>query len=199
MPSSITTHWVGRACDGDQSAVAWVVERFSPLLVSQASALLRTAGRPDLDPHDIVQETWIETLPQLSKLARRANRITPVLVRFLGTILQRRVARGTRPRAKATAVVPFSPDASVFDRLAVGEGSPVHTIIRSESVARVRSAIDQLGEPKRSVVLMRAVEGLEPAEVGARLNLPRATVNLTYHRALEDLRETLQDSVFNEL
>lgn len=56
-------------------------------------------------------------------------------------------------------------------------------------------ALDTLGEPFRSLVVLRDVEGLAYDEIAEALSLPLTTVKVYLHRARTRLRAALQTSV----
>jgi RNA polymerase sigma-70 factor (ECF subfamily) len=60
-----------------------------------------------------------------------------------------------------------------------------------EFVARVRREIDRLPEKLRAVILLSAVDGLQPAEVAAVLGIPPGTVRSRLHLARKQLLRTL--------
>ena len=59
---------------------------------------------------------------------------------------------------------------------------------------RLDAALDGLGEPYRSVVVLREVEGLSYQEVADALDLPLNTMKVYLHRAKGRLREALRRS-----
>jgi RNA polymerase sigma-70 factor (ECF subfamily) len=56
---------------------------------------------------------------------------------------------------------------------------------------RVRGEIDRLPEKLREAILLCAVEGLQPAEVGAMLGVPAGTVRSRLHAARKQLLRAL--------
>jgi RNA polymerase sigma-70 factor (ECF subfamily) len=58
---------------------------------------------------------------------------------------------------------------------------------------RLRSALDSLREPHRSIVVLREIQGLSYREIAAALELPLTTVKVTLHRARRRLREQLRE------
>jgi RNA polymerase sigma-70 factor (ECF subfamily) len=60
-----------------------------------------------------------------------------------------------------------------------------------EFVARVRREIDRLPEKLRAVILLSAVDGLQPSEVAAVLGIPPGTVRSRLHLARKQLLRTL--------
>lgn len=71
---------------------------------------------------------------------------------------------------------------------------PAAILARREEVGRVRRAVSELPGPFRDVLELQAFEGLEYAELAARLELPVGTVRSRLHRARAALRERLERS-----
>lgn len=74
------------------------------------------------------------------------------------------------------------------------EESPEVLAARAEEHRRVVQAVLALSPTYRDVVLLRWFEGLEPAEVARRLDLPASTVRTRLQRAHAQLREALVES-----
>ena len=56
---------------------------------------------------------------------------------------------------------------------------------------RLQHALDRLGEPHRSIVILREVQGYQYNEISDVLNLPLNTVKVYLHRARKALRKDL--------
>lgn len=189
----LTTRHVRAAIGDDRESADWIVRRFSPLL--EAQARMRLSGTPvgAAEAEDVVAESWLITLPRLRDIAPREGRVTPVLLSFLATTVRalcnRRIEKSLKLRV---------------DPLLSGDQTPEKPI-RSPGPddqgfsRRIREALDSLGEPTRTIVLLRAVEGLENAEIADELGESPNTISHRYRRALEKLRAVLPDSVFDEL
>ena len=54
-------------------------------------------------------------------------------------------------------------------------------------------ALGELGEPYKSVVILREVQGLPHREIGEALGIPEATVRVHLHRGRRKLRERLRE------
>lgn len=54
-------------------------------------------------------------------------------------------------------------------------------------------ALDGLGEPDKSIVLLREVHGVSHREIGEALGMPEVTVRVHLHRARRKLREQLRE------
>lgn len=72
---------------------------------------------------------------------------------------------------------------------------PPGLVLRAEELRRVRSALDELAEDRRQVVLLRFGEGLSSREIGVVLERTEGAVRVLLHRALRDLATRLGPGV----
>ena len=191
--SDLTTHHVRAAISEDRSSVDWIVRRFSPLLGAQAR--MRLAGTPvdASEAEDVVAEAWLVMLPRLGEIVPREGRLTPVVLSFLATTVRalgnRRIENALKRRTRP------------LDGVDVARAEPSAGARRGDDPAfsrRVREALDGLDERARTIVLLRAVEGVENRVIAEELGEAPNNVSHRYRRALERLREALPESVFDE-
>ncbi|HEX6812326.1 MAG TPA: sigma-70 family RNA polymerase sigma factor [Planctomycetota bacterium] len=126
---------------------------------------------------DVVQDTWLVAL-------RRGPRAPGALRSWLGRIAANRAidVRRVNERRQRREVEAFAGASSE----SVGD-----TAARLALQRDVVGAVLDLGEPYRSVVLLRYYHDLEPTEIAARLGSKPATVRTQLVRAHEQLRERL--------
>ena len=74
-----------------------------------------------------------------------------------------------------------------------GGADGADVVERAEVHRRVTTAVMSLEEPFRTAVLLRYYDGLTPAEIGARLGVPAATVRSRLTRGLDRLRGRLRE------
>lgn len=187
---------VGRAVTGDRHSQGWLIERLSPLLLAQARYRLRGRLATVCEPEDLVQEVWSIALPRLPDLAPRDGRWTPVLLRFLSTTLLRRLNHLVR---KHLTGKPTRDDADDLAALPADVSGVLTRIERVDRGAAVQQALAALPEPLREVLVLRGIEQMPNGEVARRLELSDSAVTRRFQQALQQLRETLPDSVFDEI
>lgn len=195
--SDLTTQHVARARDGDVASLAWLVERFSPLLLAQARYRLGPRLGQRITPDDVVQDTWALALPHLASLAPRDGRSTPVLLRFLSTTVLRHVNNLLRRRMHSAEEV--ADTSSPFRSLSEQTRGPLTRAMHLESSSLVLAAIEELAERDRELVVLRAIEQRSNEEVAELLDLAPNTAAQAYRRALQRLRARLPRSAFDEL
>lgn len=186
------------AARGDDPSVAWLVERFTPLLLAQARTRLGAELRRVIDPEDLVQEVWAIALPKLAAFADRDDLGAGALVAFLARILLyrcndlvRKHIVGKPRRADATA--------AALSRLPAQHSGAVTRAVRGETRSRVRDALAVLSDDDRQIVVLRGLEQHGVGEIAALLGLSENLVSVRYRRALQRLREALPGDVFDVL
>src|SRR5688572_14174181 len=80
-PDSPTSIHVHRAISGDLDSLAWLIRRFSPVLLSQAQYRLGAALRRFYDPEDVVADVWSVVLRRVNDLRANTEAGTPTLIR----------------------------------------------------------------------------------------------------------------------
>lgn len=97
-----------------------------------------------------------------------------------------------RRRSQSQALGTESPAEVLEDHAAHGP-SPERLASSSELGRRLRDAVAELGEPYRSVILMREVQEMKYQEIALALEIPLNTVKIQIHRARRLLRERIEE------
>lgn len=194
--TEITSFHVQRAREGDAASLAWLVARLTPLLRLQASYRLHGALGRLYEADDIVNDVWLAVIPKLSTLGERDGRWTPVLLKYLGTAVLRRINELFRKHLlgkPAEGSLPADPSvpAHLTGALTRAAGS--------EAKAALEEAIGHLTAPEREVVVLRGIEQVANGTAAELLGERPGTVAMRYLRALEKLRGLVPGSVFDEL
>ena len=142
-------------------------------------ALARSLVRDDSRADDLVQRAYVRAIerPPTSNRSVRG---------WFATVL-RNLARDERRRLRRRDVR----ESAVARREAMPATADL--VARAEAHRRLIEHVLRLGEPFRSVVLMRFFEGLSPAEIAARTGVLPGTVRTRLHRGLAELRARLGD------
>ncbi|HKI05430.1 MAG TPA: sigma-70 family RNA polymerase sigma factor [Thermoanaerobaculia bacterium] len=74
------------------------------------------------------------------------------------------------------------------------EPDPQSRAEASEFRRRLLAALSDLGEPYKSIVILREVQGLPHREIGEALGIPEVTVRVHLHRGRRKLRERLKET-----
>ena len=202
--SEETTYLVRRALEGDEASWCRLVDHLSPLLELQASYRLRGPLEQLYDAQDLVHEVWLTALPRMSSLTPRDGRLTPVLVRFLGSILTNTVRELLRRHIRRSG---RHRDLGLRSRGPIdGEGlaavsatTALSRAARSETRDRIDACIARLEPADQEVLILRGIEGLSNTAVAQLLEQKPSTVAMRYKRTLEKLRQRLPETMLADL
>ncbi|HEX3553031.1 MAG TPA: sigma-70 family RNA polymerase sigma factor [Thermoanaerobaculia bacterium] len=99
-----------------------------------------------------------------------------------------------RRRSDATRSMATSLDEEETQELATAEPDPQAQAEAADFRRRLLAALAELGEPYKSVIILREVEGLAHREIGEALGIPEVTVRVHLHRGRKKLREQLRET-----
>ncbi len=101
-----------------------------------------------------------------------------------------------RKRRSDAAALGFgaSLDAEEAAAVASAEPDPQARAEAEDFRRRLLAALAELGEPYKSVVILREVQGLPHREIGEALGIPEVTVRVHLHRGRRKLRERLREA-----
>jgi RNA polymerase sigma-70 factor (ECF subfamily) len=186
------------AVQGDRDAMQLLlIDRHETLC-----ALVRSRVPPVLrryvDPDDVVQEAYVRafsgvTSCQFDNAAAFHGWLEGVAVNALRDQERylRRRKRDVRRNVDGHARPSESYD-RLFERITACDSTPSRKLARVEAAAAVLSSLARLTGDQREVVRLRFLEGWPVAEVADHLGKTEAAVHMLCHRALTNLRETLQ-------
>ena len=198
--SDETDRLIDRVASGDSQAVGELMRLHRDRLRKMVAVRLdrRLANR--VDPSDVVQETlaeaykrfpkYLETreiafYPWLRQLAW--NRLTD-LYRFHLTAQKRDAGR----EIKAAVALSDESVIQLANGLTAGGSSPSHNLMRHEIRTRVRSALEQVPDHYREVVIMRHLEQLTLEEISVVADIPLGTVKSRLYRGIDLLQQLLE-------
>lgn len=150
--------------------------RLGPRLINLSTAICHDRHRAE----EIVQEAFV-------KLWRRppdAGEVAyPSWMRRVVTNLSINALKRTK---RHRALPEHSNDPAMHER-----GRPLDRMDASEELNEVATAIDRLDEAKRTILVLRAYEGLSYEEISQHLDIPVGTVMSRLNRARAALKEKL--------
>jgi RNA polymerase sigma-70 factor, ECF subfamily len=193
---------IARLRAGDERAFDDVVTRFYPSMLAVARGYVRSRAVAE----EVVQEAWLGVLNGLDRFEGRSSLRTWVL-RIVANTAQTRGVREAR-------VVPESSLGSEGDEPAVERERfrgatdpfpghwwsyptdwrtvPESKLLSQETLDVVKTAIDELPEPQRTVITMRDVAGCDSDEVCATLEISEGNQRVLLHRARARVRTALE-------
>jgi RNA polymerase sigma-70 factor (ECF subfamily) len=193
---------------GDEDAFMTLVDKYGPLMLRIALSHVRTRAVAE----EVVQEAWLGVLQGLDRFEGRSS---------LKTWILRIVANRARTRGEREArSIPMSSlgggrgdlseDEPAVDpeRFLPGDhpmypggwAIPPHSwarmpeerLLASETLQQVRAAIAKLPPRQQEVIVLRDVEGWDPEEVAAALDLTAGNQRVLLHRARSKVRNELE-------
>jgi RNA polymerase sigma-70 factor (ECF subfamily) len=162
---------------GDDRAMGTLLERY--LRPCRAVAIAVTGNEADAD--DVCQDAFVAAVERIDDCRDPS--------RFGGWLLQI-----VRNRARNLVRDGFLARAVPLDSNARSPGSsPAADAERSDLRSRLLSALGDIDERQREIVLLHDLEGWKHAEIGERLGLSVGTVRWHLHHARRRLRAILAE------
>lgn len=171
-----------RCVQGDESAWRHLVDQYTPMVYS----LCVHRGLAPVDAEDVCQEVMLSALRALSTYEGC------LLSTWLFRITQRRLAdhyRSPHRRLLPTGLADDTTRPGVTPSVPPEQGED---LIRHQEGERIRSAIQQLSDPPRSVILAYYLAQMPVREIARELNMPENTVKSHLHRGRLELRQAME-------
>jgi RNA polymerase sigma factor (sigma-70 family) len=171
-----------RIAEGDASAVAECMKRFSGLVWS----LVRSKLGNSPEAEDLTQEIFIEVWKSASRFDPQAGSEAV----FIATIARRRVidrlrSIGRRPETEEFDESKAAGETGAYEQIAVDAG-------------RAQQALEQIRDDQRQLILMGVVEGLTHSEIATATGKPLGTVKTQMRRGLAKVRSILDGDLTTE-
>jgi RNA polymerase sigma-70 factor (ECF subfamily) len=162
---------------GERAAFGTLVDRYAGQARRVALSVL---GDPD-DADDAAQDGFLSALVKLGQYDTR---------RPFGPWLMRIVANAATDRRRRRSVRRVEP----LDPSLVGGGPrPDAVVVRNELGDRLRAALAELPERRRTAVVLFDVEGYSHAEIAGILGIPEGTVRSEVFHGRRRLRTLMAD------
>jgi RNA polymerase sigma-70 factor (ECF subfamily) len=180
---------VARLRSGDDAAYEQLVRDESRHLLAVARRLLRN----EEDAQDAVQQAFLSAFRALPAF-NGESRLTTWLHRIVtNAALMKLRTRGRQPEDSIEDLLPnFIEDGHHVEQYGEWSLSAEAKMLRRETRARVRAAIDALPESYRTVLLLRDIEELSTDETARALAVNPNTVKIRLHRARQALLKLLK-------
>jgi RNA polymerase sigma-70 factor (ECF subfamily) len=191
-----------RAGRGDPAARDRLLLRHQERLTRMVAVRMDRRLAARLDPADVVQEALAEAARRLGEyVARRPLAFYPWLRQLawqrLVDLHRQHVLARKHSIAREEPWLPLADEsAAELGRHLLAAGStPSQRVLKKELCDRVQHALAQLSASDREVLVLRHLEQLGNAEVGAVLGITEGAVKVRHLRALVRLRALLGDAV----
>jgi RNA polymerase sigma-70 factor (ECF subfamily) len=180
-PSSLETVLVRRAVDGDDDAFRRLFERHARAVRRFLGDLLRDDAAAD----EGVQETFVRAHARLGTL-RECDKLLPWLLSIARNVFYEEL-RARRRHAPA--------DEAELDKQIDHAPSPEGVLMGRETDALLAQALGELGEDRRTALVLRIDHGLDYDEIAAVMRWPLSKVKNEIHRARLQVRARLSQHV----
>jgi RNA polymerase sigma-70 factor (ECF subfamily) len=189
-----------RARQGDQAAVEQLLTQFRDSLRRMIALRLDPALTARLDASDVVQDVMVEANRRLDDYLRSGTMPFHLWLRHIAkdhVIDAHRKHRKAQRRSidREQSLVPrgLSDHSSIemMGQILDQELTPATAAIRQEMEQRLASAIGQLEEDDREIILMRLYEQLSNQEIAAVYGLTEPAAAMRYLRAVRRLQTML--------
>jgi RNA polymerase sigma-70 factor (ECF subfamily) len=194
--SSDVVQLAQRAATGDDLAFANLFGRYRDHLRRYVDLRLHANLRRRFDASDVVQETQIEAHRRLGDFLERRPMPMRIWLRSMARErmlnLQEKHLHRQKRSVRREVGLPDRSSVMLAHQLVTGGLSPSKEMIKQEDRKAVASAINQLKETDREVLLMRFIEGLSYQEIGCTLSINESAAAKRCGRALERLYEVIQ-------
>jgi RNA polymerase sigma-70 factor (ECF subfamily) len=195
-----TEELLRRAGEGDGEARSVLLQRHRRRLRRMVAFRMDPRLAARVDPSDVVQDSLIEADRRLDDYLReKPLPFYPWLRQIAWDRLvdqhRRHLRAGRRSvlrEEEGRVGLPGSSVLKLADQLLDQGQGPSEALMREEMRQRVRTALDELSEPEREVLVLRYLEQLSAREVGAVLGVSEAAAKKRALRALQRLRELLE-------
>ena len=168
---------------GDAAALNRLMDRYLPRLSRWASGRLPQWARDLSDTDDLVQDTLIRTVANLSHFEARGE---GALQAYLRAAVMNRVRDEIR-RRRVPAAAPLD------STIAAHGQSPLETVIGAETLAKYDRALERLDTETREAVIARIEMGCSYAEIADLMGKPSPdAARMIVSRALVKLAEEMR-------
>lgn len=169
---------------GDAQALNTLLQRYLPRLSRWASGRLPRWARDLSDTDDLVQDTLVRSLSNLSRFRPQGE---GALQAYLRRAIVNRIKDEIRRRGR-------QPEVTALESAVADNGqSPLEAAIGSELLGRYDRALERLSDEDREAVIARIELGYSYAEIAEALERPSAdAARMAVSRALVRLAEELR-------
>ncbi|MEA2192285.1 MAG: hypothetical protein QOI73_2406 [Solirubrobacteraceae bacterium] len=189
---------------GEEAAFVALVDRYGATLLG----LARTFVRDRAVAEEVVQETWLAVLNGIDRFEGRSSLKTWIFQILSNRARTRAVREGRSAPFSALATGVEDDEAAVDADRFRGEGHrwaghwaaapadwsqlPEERLLSQETLACLHDAIELLPPRQADIIVLRDVEGWQPAEVCAALGISDGNQRILLHRARSKVRAALE-------
>lgn len=170
---------------GQPAAFGELVRRYQDRLYNMVAHTIGCA----VEAEDVVQDTFVQAYTKLASFRQDSHFYTWLYRIAVNSAISRR--RKKRP----VLSVDQQQETIGSEPMDSGE-SPGDRLEREERADQLHTALDQLNEEHRAILVLREMEGFCYEEIADILEMPIGTVRSRLHRARSHLRDQLEPMLF---
>ena len=178
-----------------------LLERYRGYLTILARTQIGRRLQGKADAADLVQETFLEAHKHISRFRGGTEAEFLAWLRtILAAVVSNHVRRylGTRQRdarLEQALAIELDDTSGVLERgLIAPQSTPSRNAVKHEALVLLASALEQLPDDYRQVIMLRHLEGLSFAEVAAAMGRSLASVQNLWVRALKRIKQSVGES-----
>ncbi|MBX2798595.1 MAG: sigma-70 family RNA polymerase sigma factor [Myxococcales bacterium] len=187
---------VGRFKEGDRDAYSEIVRRYQDRVFTLC---LKWMGDREV-AEEVAQDVFLALYKSLARFRGDAQLSTWIYRVVINHCKNRRLYRRRRKMERHEALEGESPQADEGPTRQIadegpGTDAPLHA---QQAQALLQTALEQLDEEQRHIVVLRDIQDLSYEEIADILGLPRGTVKSRLHRARAQLSHVLSRRISKE-
>jgi RNA polymerase sigma-70 factor (ECF subfamily) len=195
--------WLERAAGGDPEGWRLLLAGHHDRLRRMVDLRLDPRLKGRIDPSDVLQEAYLEATQRLPEYLRQPDRPFYLWLRLVAGERLAKLHRhylGTQMRDVGRevsldgAAVPEASSAVLAGQLAAAGAQPGEEAAREEQRRRLQGVLDRMPAADREVLALRHYEEMSIAETALVLGVSEAAAAKRYLRALERLRQLLDEA-----
>jgi RNA polymerase sigma-70 factor (ECF subfamily) len=167
------------SCGGDREAFGHLVRKYQDRLYN---GMVHKSRSPS-DAEDVVQEAFVQAYLKLDTFRQESSFFTWLYRIALNLAWTR--------RHRSRHETPFADLSEMPDTDEQGSESPADRLARKEDCELVQSALAELRDDQRAILVLRELKGFDYASIAQMLEIKVGTVRSRIHRAREALRHQL--------
>jgi RNA polymerase sigma-70 factor (ECF subfamily) len=189
---------VRRVQAGDQHAFRMLFERYHRRAYAVAFGVVKNKQ----DALDVVQDGFVKVHRHIDKFQGTSSFYTwlyrIIMNLAIDHVRRRRNAKGLEYDDRVGRHEDeVAGDGTLLPRIL--DANPGKTVIRKELLQRIQTALDELPEYHRAVILLREVEGLSYEEMAEVLEVPKGTIMSRLFHARKKMQALLSDYMEGDL
>jgi RNA polymerase sigma-70 factor, ECF subfamily len=178
----------GTLLEGLKHGEDWAFEALLRMFGARMLSVARRIVGNDEDARDVVQSAYLSAFRAIGSFEGTSQLSTWLHRIVVNTALMRLRSRRRKPEESIEALLPaFKGDGHFAERFASGSLTADQLLERNETRRIVRSAIAQLPDAYRTVLILRDIEEMSTQEVADALEITPAAVKVRLHRARQAL------------